>query len=335
MGTDDSVQSSIECIYCREKKPASAYTKAEHVLSQSFGKFKNNLTLIRLVCDACNLFFGDNVELALARDTLEGQSRVDFGVKRAEDFTSPGCRSRIRIKIAEGEFKGAYAFRDYSETDGSVTLQPVPQVGFRQRESAEYKYFPLDELPNKRQLEDLGLDLQHPESIRAVGISAEELSKRLADKGISFQHAGDVVSASESASLLCEVQGTIDHTILRGVAKIAFNYLAYWEGGDFVRQTSFDQIRNFVRYGLLASYQLVRVSQQPILSDEGVRRRVGHLVTVAWAADGVSIVAQVSLLNWLTYLVCLARSYEGERRKITRGHFFNVAAGEILELGVN
>ena len=333
MKSSGSAQITIECVYCREEKPASAYTKAEHVLPQSFGKFKHNFTLIRLVCDACNQFFGDNIELLLARDTLEGQSRGDFGVKKAKNFKSPGHQSRIRIKIAEGSFKGAYAFRDFSEVDGSVTLQPVPQIGFPQRESAGYKYFPLDELLDKKQLEELGLDLNPSKGIRAIGIGREELSKRLADKGISFLHTGEV--HDESTSMLCEVQGTIDNTILRGVAKIAFNYLTYWEKDDFVRQASFDHIRSFVRYGAQVEYPLVKISQQPILSDEGVRRRVGHLVTVAWAADEVSILAQVSLLNWLTYLVCLARNYEGEKRKLTRGHFFNVADGSILELGTN
>jgi hypothetical protein len=334
MGAGNSRLSRIECIYCRENKPASAYTKVDHVLPQSFGKFENNLTLIRLVCDACNQFFGDNVELALARDTLEGQSRVDFGVKRAEEFISPGRRSRIRIKIAEGEFKGAYAFRDYSEANDGITLQPVPQVGFRQREAAGYKYFLLDELPDARSLEALGFDLRQPKSIRAVGIGVEELSKRLAEKGISFKHGGEVLE--KSPTLFSEVQGTIDDTICRGAAKIAFNYLARWECGEFVRQASFDQIRNFVRHGLQAPYPLVRISQQPVLADEGARRRrVGHLVTIAWAADGVSIVAQVSLLNLFTYSICLARNYEGERREITQGHFFNVADGAILELGTN
>lgn len=333
MDACNSGLSSIECIYCRENKPASAYTKVDHVLPQSFGKFENNLTLIRLVCDACNQFFGDNVELALARDTLEGQSRVDFGVKRAEEFVSPGRRSRIRINIAEGEFKGAYAFRDYSEADYSVTLQPVPQVGFRQKEATGYKYFLLDELPDARNLEALGFDLRQPKSIRAVGIGVEELSKRLAERGISFQHGGEVLE--KSPTLFSEVQGTIDDTICRGAAKIAFNYLARWECGEFVRHASFDQIRNFIRHGLQAPYPLVKIIQQPILADEGVRRRVGHLVTTGWAADGVSIVAQVSLLNLFTYLICLARNYEGERREITRGHFFNVADGAILELGTN
>ena len=330
-----SVSNVIECIYCREKQLASAYRKAEHVIPQSFGKFRNNLTLRQLVCDACNQFFGNNIELALARDTLEGQSRADFGVKKAEDFKSPGPQSRIRIKIAEGNFKGAYAFRDYSEADGKVTLQPVPQIGFRQRESGEYRYFPLGELPDKKQLEELGLDLQHSKNIRAVGLEVEELSKKLAEKDISFRYEGDVVSTSRSESLLCEVQGTIDHVIQRATVKIAFNYLAYWEGGDFVRQASFDQTRNFVRHGQLAPYPLVKVGQQPILADEEVRRRVGHLVTVNWAADRVSIAAEVSILNVFTHSVCLARDYEGERKKVTRGHFFNVVNGAILELDTN
>ena len=329
---------NVRCIYCLEDKSESAYKKAEHVIPQSFGRFKNNFTLNAieyLVCDVCNQFFGDNLELALARDTLEGQSRADWGVKKPEDFKSPGHQSRIRIKIAEGNFKGAYAYLDYSVADGKVTLQPVPQIGFRQRESGEHKYFLLDELPDKKQLEELGLSLQDTKSIRAVGLGLEEVSKRLAEKGISFRYEGDVVSTSESQSILTEVQGTIDHAIFRATAKIAFNYLAYWAGGNFVRQSSFDQVRNFVRFGKVPPYPIVKVGQEPILADEGVRSRVGHLVTINWAADRVSIVSQVSLFNSFKYLICLARSYTGEQKEITRGHFFNTTDGAILELGTS
>jgi len=116
---------------------------------------------------------------------------------------------------------------------------------------------------------------------------------------------------------------------------ISLNYLAYWAGGDFVRQTSFDQARNFVRHGKLAPYPLAKVGQQPILADEGARRRMGHLVTVGWAVDKTSIVSQVSLLNVFTYSICLARNYKGTKKEITRGHFFNIANGAILELGTN
>jgi hypothetical protein len=92
MKSSGSAQIAIECVYCRKEKPPSAYTEAEHVLPQSFGKFKKNFTLIRLVCDECNQFLGDNVELLLARDTLEGQSRADFGLKKARNYKSPGTQ---------------------------------------------------------------------------------------------------------------------------------------------------------------------------------------------------------------------------------------------------
>ena len=324
---------NIQCIYCKEDKPESAYKKADHVVPQSFGKFSNNFTLLRLVCDVCNQFFGDHIELALARDSLEGQSRADCGVKKPEDFKSPGCQSRIRIKIAEGNFKGAYAYRDYSEADGKVTLQPVPQIGFRQKDLGEYKYFLLNELPEKDELEELGFNLQDNKSIRAVGLGVEELSKRLAEKGIPLRYEGDVVPENEYESLLCEVKGTIDYAIFRATAKIAFNYLTYWMGGDFVRQVPFDEVRNFIRHGTVAPYPLVKVGQQPILADEGAKRRMGHLVTVNWAGDGVSIIAQVSLLNLFTYSICLARNYGDERMNIVRGHFFNIYDGNILALG--
>lgn len=326
---------TIECIYCREGKSHSAYAKVEHVMPQAFGRFQNNFTLLRLVCDACNQWFGDNLDLALARDTFEGQSRVDFGIIDAEEFKPAGRGSRIRVKIAEGELAGAYAYRDYSVTDGCVTLKPVPQVAFRIKKSGQYVYFPIDQLPERHELEALGLDMKHPEAIKAFNVDVAQLSNELARRGLPFRCTGSGVPAADASPLLCEVEGLIDLLIHRGAAKIAFNYLACWKGGEFVRQGCFDQIRKFVRYGDRPSYPLVIAKDEPILADEDVegRRRLGHLVTINWASDGVSIVAQVSLCNWLKYSICLARDYRGERREIARGHFFNLGDGTILQLG--
>ena len=328
------MSTTIDCIYCREDKPESAYTKPEHVLPRSFGGFKNNMTLTRLVCDDCNQFFGDCLEIALGRDTVEGQSRVDFGVRRPAEFRSPGPNSRMRIRVAEGPFRGADAFREYSDDARAVVLSPVPQVGFRGKRTGHYIYFSLDGLPAKGDLDELGVDLRHPESIRAFGVSVDELSRTLAEKGIPFREGGNLPPSQDTESVLCEIESTIDKTVQRAAAKIAFNYLAYWEKGEFARQPQFDLIRNFVRRGEDGLYPLVHVSNESVLADEGGRsdRRLGHVVTLNWASDGVSIVAQVSLLATFKYSVCLARGYEGERREISRGHFFNVADGQILEL---
>jgi hypothetical protein len=123
----------IDCIYCRDLQPESSFSKVEHVVPQSFGRFENNLTLLKTVCDSCNQFFGDNLELALARDTVEGQSRIEFGTLSPRDFRPAGKDSRIRAKLVEGPFKGAFVYQAYSAEQEVVSPLPVPQIGFRQK----------------------------------------------------------------------------------------------------------------------------------------------------------------------------------------------------------
>jgi len=89
--------------------------KAEHVMPQSFGRFKNNLTLIETVCDVCNEYFGNNLELDLGRGSWEGLSRYTHGVKPPDQYKSHGARSGLTFKIREGKLKGAYATLKYSK----------------------------------------------------------------------------------------------------------------------------------------------------------------------------------------------------------------------------
>lgn len=60
--------SKMKCVYCLQDKSPTAFTKAEHVIPQSFDVFKNNLTLIDLVCDDCNQLFG-NIDSACNKKT--------------------------------------------------------------------------------------------------------------------------------------------------------------------------------------------------------------------------------------------------------------------------
>jgi len=122
--------------------------------------------------------------------------------------------------------------------------------------------------------------------------------------------------------------------IMRAVAKIAFNYIAYFEGHEFVLHHDFNRIRDYILNGQEPDYPLVRIEQKAILGDEPENglRRTGHILTTDWAKDRVSIAAQVSLMNWLKYSVSLARNFTGEYRPIKRGHFFNYPTGGILML---
>jgi len=118
------------CIYCQQERWKDYYTKAEHVLPQSFGKFRRNMTLRNVVCDLCNQYFGDHLETYLGRDTFEGQLLFKHGVRNADEFKSVGPESGIVLKSTEGDFAGCYMYREYSRERGDIVVKPLPQVGF-------------------------------------------------------------------------------------------------------------------------------------------------------------------------------------------------------------
>jgi len=321
------------CAYCLDEKADEHFRKTEHVLPLSFGTFENNFTLRGTVCDECNQYFGNHLELALARDTFEGHSRFTYGVKDPEEFRPFGRGSRIIIKILEGPFEGAYVYREYSPETANVILRPLPQVGFL-NSSDKYEYFLLDDLPAESQLRERSFNLKHRRAICGIAIDEDALRAKLAEKGIDFRHHGEFVAPQKSESVLCEVEGTIDQQIFRAIAKVAFNYLLYWQGPEFLLETPFNLTRRYIRYGENPGYKLIAVRDQAILADEPVvgERRLGHLITSNWAGDGVSIVGQVSIFNWATYCLSLLRDYAGGRRDLKSGHFFDLSSRRILDL---
>ena len=325
------------CIYCLEDQTQSSFTKVEHVMPQSFGRFESNLTLHETVCDGCNQYFGNNLEIALGRDTYEGGLRFEYALKPRAEFKSLGKKSRLLVRVEEGVFKGAYAYREYSENQGEIVLKPIPQVGFRKTGSPAYDYYLLDELPAKEYFDQNSYELKQPGSIRIIPSTHRELIERsLSEKGFTFKPYKDVDPDHSEHDWLCKVEGTIDDTIFRTIAKIGFNYLSYWQIREFMLESAFDRTRHFIRCGVDPEYPLIKIRQGAILGDEPVegKRRSGHLITVDWAADKRSVVAQVSLFNWLTYSICLARDVSGERRVIRKGHFFDPHNQQILELSV-
>ena len=332
----------MKCIYCLEDKPSDCYKKTEHVLSQSFGRFKNNLTLNinndpklnEVVCDDCNDFFGKNIEILLSRDSFEGMARFEHEVKKPHEFKSPGKKSRLKIKVVEGPFKGAIAYREYSELANEIILKPSPQVGFKKEtEGTSYEYYPLDEMPDKDYLEN-NYSMKAKKSIIVLGANIEEARKRLAEKDISFNPDGEFCPSEENLDMGCEVTGQIDQTIFRALAKIAFNYLAYWSCPGFVMTEPFNPIRRYIRFGYKAPYPFVIIIEKAILGDEPIvgKRRVGHLITLDRSKNKLSIVSQVSLFNLMTYSVLLAKDYKGKDFIYRKGSFFNLADNEIYEL---
>jgi hypothetical protein len=262
--------------------------------------------------------------------------RYGHKLKTPKEFKSIGQKSRLIIKISRGPLKGAYAYLDHDKERKNISLKPVPQIGFPKRSSGEYQYFLIDQIPEKDFLENNDFNLDSQGEIRIFNCDMVKAIKTLKDKGVTFKVKGEKAYPDGlHDDWEYEIEGKIDRNILRAIAKIGFNYLAYWEGSNFVMYKDFDIIRQYIREGKKPDYPLIDIVDRAMLGDESSegKRRLGHIITVNWAADKVSIVAQVSLYNWMTYIVCLAKEFSGEHRDITRGHFFNVPGHKIMELG--
>jgi len=234
--------------------------------------------------------------------------------------------------------KGPIVIRNILTKPKGFSYIPHLKLVFLKNDVREY--YLLDEIPDKDYLLQ-NFNIQDPQAVAYIGCDTATVDKILRDKGITIKSWEEPdlstindTSSKEIVDVYCDVEGTIDDTLMRAVAKIGFNYLAYFQGPDFVLHKDFDVIRKFILTGEKVSYPLINIVEDSILGDEPIqgKRRTGHILTVNWAGDGVSILGQVSLMNWMKYKICLARNFSGEHRDIKKGHFFNFPAKIILPL---
>jgi hypothetical protein len=107
-------------------------------MSRAVGTFEQNWTL-DCVCDECNQYFADNLELPLGRDSREALFRIDLGLKPAA-AAAQLLNRRVKTSLRDpGQFDGIRVLLRPSE-DGTETIPvPVPQVGLR-REGHEWRF---------------------------------------------------------------------------------------------------------------------------------------------------------------------------------------------------
>ena len=90
------------CIYCGS---TTLPTNREHVMSRALGTFEQNGTL-DCVCDECNKYFADNLELPLGRDSREALFRIDLGLKPPTG-TAELLNRRVKTSLQDpGQFDG-------------------------------------------------------------------------------------------------------------------------------------------------------------------------------------------------------------------------------------
>jgi len=231
--------------------------------------FKNNPILYKTVCDKCNQYFGENIELHLGRDTIEGIMRYRYGIKPRELSKK---HARLKFKILKGPLKGMIVMPKYSGVHGESDIEPVLQAGFFKREKQEYVYFEPQDIPTSKELKEQGYELKE-KKIPLCAKNDEEMNyllKVLKEKGMDIRPEEEMPwpeCVKEKRQTLVEGTIRIDPIIYRGLSKIAFNYLAYVAGRELTLLEDFNGIRSFIRYGEgnSDSYLGVNASSNPTL----------------------------------------------------------------------
>ncbi len=207
----------------------------------------------------------------------------------------------------------------------------MPQVAFRKFGESDWKWFLEAELDQTKDWERYRRDAE----TKIVG-KPDAVVQRLSDKlirlGVVFKKRGDFEKQGGQVQVFAE--SILDDIIFRGVAKIAFNFLAYLRGADFALRSDFDAIRDYIRLGVRPSPLPVIVTKTPILhgDDAFYRQTNGHVIVLDWDKVNQGIVCLVSLFNHLTYHVNLCWTYSGVWHPLGGGRHFDLQTLTISEV---
>ena len=319
-----------KCIYCLNDKTEIDFQKAEHIIPQGFGRFKDNLTLHLKVCDDCNQYFGDNIELNLSRDTFEGIYRYVCGIKDPDDYKGLGKRSTIEIKITSGHCKNMYAY--IKKGENYLKYELLEQIGILRKDTHEYEYFLFNNFPSKSEIKLDLYDLKNERAFNIISHDYNKANKLLSKLGLKCRIV-EIYGKKNINKFDADITSTIDSTIIRCLAKISFNYFVYFNDTEILLHKGFDSIRNFIRWGDLPEIVPFKVENKPILMNEPTTgwRIECHIITLQ--LDNNLLFTQLALFNNLTYKVLLSDKIIPSLKIVHgRGHLFNCKDKSIIKL---
>ena len=275
---------------------------AEHVIPESFGGFRDNLTLHEVVCDGCNQFFGKDIELYLARDTPDGLNRFLMGGKDHKEFKSLGKGSSLVRRVKSGFLKGAYV--THRAGDGPRELVPLPQIGFGTSKAGPFKWFTVDHLPTREELEAFrGEGLVHVQFCE-IDDPAPVLAE-LGARGVQVSGEIERVAGPRSEEEF-QIHAQLGMKFGRAITKITLNYVAHQYGAATALMAQFNKARRFVRYGAGVDEQRM----WEVVTTGGVDTGpVGHRISIEWDRRGSSVAGEITFHRWARYRVALGSGF--------------------------
>jgi len=316
------------CLYCRATKDSTLFNR-EHVVPESFGRFRGNFVLKNVICRDCNDYFGRTLDLKLARETVEGLDRYKIGAKSPAQGTRFGLSDTLTARISDGGFHhGARVFWGPSSDQSRLVLLPFPQYGVS--DGRETTWFTADALPRREGLSRHGFDLEREITVKPFGIDEDAARAQLGSLGYntSLERVGETTEGSE---INIRLNGSIDRTLRRAVAKIAYNYLAF-QYQRIATMEQFTVLRRYVRYDEFLGPEPVTLSNGPLIAGTTPEKApMAHVVAVE--NNGDQILGHVTLFFHFRYLVVLADGgFLIKPTMVNQGHIFNADTLEIYQL---
>lgn len=308
------------CLYCDQPGRSQ-----EHVLPQMFGTYENNLTTWD-VCKECNnVHFGQKLEHAFGRNSMEAIFRLIFGAKRPEKAHQIGGDRVMAIYLEDDDFRGARLVWA-SDQAGTFQAEMPPQVIIHHQS--------LD-VPCALLEDEITSDAIEPylkgSKVLIPGDPDDEKIPRLVAKmeNAGFRFVGAMehvrVPPRTAQDFLLRIDAVVDDSIARVMTKIAVNLLAAVVGYDFAMRPEFRPMRKYARYG---DPQLRhRVFSAPMsIAVDAARERYGddHILTLDWPFEGGGVIAQICLYNRIAHQVELADNVGAVWRNVRTAYHFDV-----------
>jgi len=239
-----------------------------------------------------------------------------------------------RINVPGLAFGAKVELRPNTKAGKGSEIIYVPQVAFPTKNSDEWKWYTLEDL-NAETLQSLG-PISEAKYLVTSPAEEERLKSRLRELGLQPGKLIERNSFSPQPEVKTRVTCLFDLNIVRCVAKIAFNYLAYVLGEDtrLLLRDEFESIRNFARHRLNPETDIVYFSGKPKLgADERKNSLVdGHILAVGWDAAKENLICGLSFFNAMSYKVVLCRKHRAVWFPVNNAHSFDLRTREVKKI---
>src|SRR3984885_11185282 len=308
----------VTCTYCLEEKEFVLGRRdvfnSEHVVPQSLALVENSLTLIGIVCRACNDWFGKNLDQPFTRGSHEALRRF---LEKQKDVTKIHELDRRKVKISLESAKDPSIRKAQVRLihhGGELKQQFAVQLSIRLKNSDDWITVQRSEF---QQFVETNPDLDLSEfKILGPELECEEFFQEMQAIWAGIKIVGNLGDEDHITDVVVDY----GPTEMRAIAKIAFNYFCYitQDRPELARSNRFDAIRNYIRKGEVPQWGAVRLREKPILTNDTVNRRQtnGHIVAFN-VERNVSTgkneaVCLISIFNDLTWRVVLQPEFDGE-----------------------